>query len=275
MYIPSDSKVSSAHVGRQPSWTSWGLSLASALLALALVAPMRSQDPPPTAEAIAKAARDAREHKANSTEHLKIITNEDLIVQSVVPSAPPSAPDSPSAKEAEVAKPLTAGCDNPNAERLQTELLAAQAERNQLRSTLSSQPAVISNDNVDLKNFKPGSAGLNVGAPPLLETQSPNPARVEKVTLEEKVAALKRALRIACDSPENAGIQAKIDTAEQELDSLQRQLALDQDTYYSNPNHAGDIAGKAKLDAELEHKQSLQSEIERLKSELAAASKPN
>jgi hypothetical protein len=274
MHIPSDSKVSSAHVGRQTSWTSWGLYLTSALLALALVAPMRSQEPPPTAEEIAKAARNAREHQANSTQHPKIITNENLVAQSAPPTASPSPVESSSTKAAEVAKPHTAECDNPNAGRLQAELLAAQAERNQLRSELSSQPAVISNNDVDLKNFKPGSTGLNVGAPALLETQSPNPARVEKVTLEEKVDSLKRALRIACDSPEDAGIQAKIDTAEQQLNSLQRQLALDQDTYYSNPNHAGDTAGKAKLDSELEQKQSLESEIERLKSELSAP-KPN
>ena len=274
MHVPSDSKGSSAHVGRQTSWTSWGWSLTSALLALALVAPAQSQDPPPTAEAIAKAARDAREHKANSTEHPKIITNENLVVQSQLPSALASVPDPPSAKEAEAPRPPAGGCDNPNAERLQRELLAAQAERNQLRSDLSSQPAVISNNDVDLKNFKPGSEGLNVGAPARLETQSPNAARVEMVTLEERVDSLKKALRIACDSPEDAGIQAKIDAAEQELNSLQRQLALDQDTYYSNPNHAGDAAGKAKLDAELERKQSLQSEIERLKSELSAP-KPN
>jgi hypothetical protein len=275
MYVPSDSKVPWERLRRQSVEASCASFLAIALLALALVAPARSQDPPPTAEAIAKAARDAREHKANSTGNSKILTNEDFIAQSLVPSPPPTAaPDSPSAKEAEVAKPHSAGCDNPNAERLQAELLAAQAERNQLRSDLSSQPSVISNNDVDLKNFKPGSAGLNVGAPALLETQSPNPARVEVVTLEEKVDSLKRALRIACDSPEDAGIQAKIDTAEQELNSLQRQLALDQDTYYSNPNRAGDTAGKAKLDAELEQEQALQSEIERLKSELSAP-KPN
>jgi hypothetical protein len=274
MYVPGDIRVPSEPLRWQSLGASCASSLTILLLALAFAAPVRSQDPPPTAEAIAKAARDAREHKANSTEHRKIITNEDVVVPSPLPGAPPSAPDAPSAKEAEAPKPHSAGCDNPNAERLQTELLAAQAERNQLRDDLSSQPAVISNNNVDLRNFKPGSAGLNVGAPALLETQSPNPARVEQVTLEEKVAALKKALRIACDSPEDAGIQAKIDTAEQELNSLQRQLALDQDTYYSNPNHADDAAGKAKLDAELEQKQSLLSEIERLKSELSAP-KPN
>jgi hypothetical protein len=274
MYLPSESKMPSGHLQWQSMGAFWASFLTIALLALALVVPARSQDPPPTAEAIAKAARDAREQKANSTGHRKLITNEDVVVQSPLPSALPPVPDAPSVKEAEVAKPHTAGCDNPNAERLQRELLAAQAERNQLRTDLSSQPAVISNNNVDLKNFKPGSAGFNVGAPALLETQSPAPARMEAVALEEKVAALKKALRIACDSPENAGIQAKIDTAEQELNSLQRELALDQDTYYSKPNYAEDVAGKAKLDAKLEQKQSLQSEIERLKSELSAP-KPN
>jgi hypothetical protein len=253
-------------------------SLTIALLALAIAAPARSQDPPPTPEEIAKAAREAREHKANSTEHPKIVTNDNLVVQTVVesplPVAAPAAPGSPSAKEAEAPKPKAAGCDNPNAERLQAELLSAQAERDQLRSDLSSQPAVISGGNVDLKNFKPGAAGLNVGAPALLETQSPNPARVQEVTLEEKIASLKKAVKIACDSPEDAGIQAKIDTAEQELNTLLRQLVLDQDAYYSKPNYAGDTAGKAQLDAELAQKQSLESDIERLKAELAA-SRPN
>jgi len=266
--------VSSEHLERRTLWASWAFSLAIAFLALALGTLARSQEPPPTAEEIAKAAREAREHQANSAQHPKIITNDNLVVQSSPPSSSPSAPESPSAKEAETPKPKATGCDSPNAERLQAELLAAQGELDQIRSELSSQPEVISNGDVDLKNFKPGSAGLNMGAPAQLETKSPSPARVAEVTLDEKVASLKKAVRIACDSPEDAEIQAKIDDAEQELNSLQRQLALDQDVYYSNPNHAGDTAGKAKLDAELEQKQTLQSEIERLKSELSAP-KPN
>jgi hypothetical protein len=174
-------------------------------------------------------------------------------------------------KGAEVPKPRTAECENPDAERLKTDLLVAKEEREQIRRELSYQPIVISGGNVDLKNFKPGSSGVNVGAPPLLETQPPIPARVTEVNLEEKIASLKRALRIACDSPENAGIQTKLDQAELELNFLQRQIVLDQDVYYSKANYAGDTAGKARLDAELQQRQYLQSEIERLKGELAAS----
>lgn len=296
MDISTDSKSPRNPLGWQTFSGAWASSLAIALLALTLAAPARSQDPPPTPEEIAKAAREAREHKANSTANPKIITNDNLVVaQSSVPSASPvssaspsspvspasqTSPDSPASpdssptKEAEVPKPKATGCDSPNAERLKAELQSAQDELDQIRGELSSQPEVISNGNVDLKNFKPGSTGLNMGAPALLETKSPSPARLAQVALEEKVAALKKSVRIACLSPEGAEIQAKLDAAQQELDTLQRQLDLDQYAYYSKTNYASDTAGKASLDAELEQKQSLQLEIERLKSELAAP-KPN
>jgi len=172
---------------------------------------------------------------------------------------------------AEVPKPRTAECDNPEAERLKTALLVAQGEQDQIRRELSYQPNVISGPNLELKTFKSGHSGLDVGGPPLLETKPMIPARMTEVNLEKKIASLKRALRIACDSPEDAGIQMKLDQAEQELNLLQRQLVLDQAAYYSKPNYAGDAAGKARLDCELEQRQYLQSEIERLKGELAAS----
>ena len=289
MDISTDRKSPRNPLGWQTLSGSWAPSLAIALLALTLAAPARSQDPPPTPEEIAKAAREAREHKANSTANPKIITNDNLVAQSSVPSTSPASPVSPASqtspdspaspdssptKEAEVPKPKATGCDDPNAERLKAELQSAQDELDRIRRDLSSQPEVISNGNVDLKNLKPGSTGLNMGAPALLETKSPSPARLAQVTLEEKVASLKKSARIACLSPEDAEIQAKLDAAEQELDTLQRQLDLDQYAYYSKTNYASDTAGKASLDAELEQKQTLQSEIERLKSQLSAP-KPN
>jgi hypothetical protein len=63
-----------------------------------------------------------------------------------------------------------------------------------------------------------------VDAPPLLETPPPISARLKEVDLEEKIAPVKRALRIACDAPEDAETQATLDSAGQELDLLQRQL---------------------------------------------------
>jgi len=277
MDISTNRKVSSGLLQWRPLGASSALSLAFALLALALPAPSRSQEPPPTPEEIAKAAREARAHKAASTEHQKIITNEELVVRSPQPSASPASPDSPDSppeKVAEVPKPKATGCDSANAERLKAELQSAQDEFDQIQRQLSSNPEVISGGNVDLKNFKPGSTGVSMGTPALLETKAPSPAQVQKVTLEEKVASLKKAVKIACDSPEDAETQAKLDLAELELNTLQRQIEIDQYAYYSKTNYAADTAGKAQLDAELAQKQSLQDQIEHLKSELAAP-KPN
>lgn len=160
-------------------------------------------------ESIADAARNSRDHKSNSTNHPKIITNDDLGSQ--YPTA------SSSINGAEAPNPPVADCDNPDAERLKTDLLAAQGEQ------------------------------------------------------EEKIASLTRASRIACDSPKDAEIQTELDHAEQELSLLHREFALDQNVYYSKTNYAQDASGKARIDAEQQQIQSLQSEIERLKYELAAS----
>jgi hypothetical protein len=249
----------------------WALSLTVMFLALALGASARPQEPQHPVQSVAEVARNARDHKTNSTKHPKIITNDDLGAQYSVPSASASPPaESSSMKGAEGPKPRAGNCDNPDVERLKTDLLVTQEEQDQIRRELSYQPKVISDGDVDLKHFKPGDSGLNVGGPPLLETQPQAPARVTEVILAEKTASLKKALRIACESPEDAGIQRKLDLAEQELHLLQGEFALDQSAFYSRPNYAEHTAGKAKLDAEQQQIQYLQSEIERLRNELAA-----
>jgi hypothetical protein len=248
---------------------SWARSLTITFFALALGAFARSQEPPHPAESIAETARNVREHKSNSTKRPKIITNDDLGGQySVSASASPLEPSSMNG--AEVPKLPAGDCDNPDGGRLKMDLLVAQRERDQIGRELSYQPMVISGGNVDLRNFKPGSSGLYLGAPPMLETQPPVPARVTAVSLDEKIASLKRALTIACGSPQEARIQEKLDLAEQELNLSQREFVLDQAAYYSRTNYAQDTAGKASLDAKLNQIQSLKSEIERLKAELAA-----
>jgi hypothetical protein len=257
-------------LGWQALRASWALSLTITSLALALGAPARSQEPPPPVESIAESARNVREHKSNSTKHPKIITNDDLVVQYSEPSASAFPPESLSMKGAAVREPAAADCDNPDAERLKMDLLVAQRELDQIRRELFYMPVVISDGDVDLSNFKPGYSGLFVGAPPMLETHPPGPARVTEVQVEEKIASLKRALIIACDSPEDARIQKKLDLAEQELNLLQREFVLDQAVYYGRTNYAEDTGGKARLDAEQQQIQYLQSEIARLKGELAA-----
>ena len=243
-------------------------------LTLALSASARSQEPAESAQSVVDAARNAREQASNSTMRPKVITNDDLGVLSSSPSASanPPKPSSEPPSEHPTTERTPAGCHNPEEDdRLKQDLQATQEELDQIRRELSYDPKVISDGDVDMKNFKSGSSGLAFGAPPLLQTQPQAPARVTEVMLEQKIAAMNDASRIACDSPEDAEIQRKLDSANQQLKLLQSEFALDQAAYYSKPDYASDSAGQAKLDAEQQQIESLQSEIERLKDELAAA----
>ena len=244
----------------------------TASLTLALSASARSQEPQEPAESIVNAARNARKQASNSTARTKIITNDDLGVASPMSSASTNPAEPPSPSRIQAPTPQPSGCHNPDEdERLKQELQAAEDELDQIRRELSYDPKVISDGDADMKNFIAGSSGLAFGSPPLSQAQPQAPARVTEVMLEQKITALKEAARIACDSPEDAAIQRKLDVAGQQLKLLQSEFALDQAAYYSKPNYADDTTGKAKLDAEREQIQSLQSEIERLKDELATS----
>jgi hypothetical protein len=245
------------------------MSVTITFLALTLGATARSQEPPQPEQSIADAALNARAQKSNSTAPPRVFTNDDF---SVVPSPASETAISKesSAKQTEAATPQTPGCNTPDDDRIKTELQAAQDELDQIRRELSYNPPVISGGNVDMTNFKPGSSGVSFGAPALLQTQPQSPARVNEVILEERIESLKQASRIACDSPKDAKIQEKIDSSEKQLKWLQREFDLDRSAYYSKPNYAEDTAGKAKLDDDQQQIQSLQSEIDSLKDELAA-----
>jgi len=261
--------LTSERVEWQMLGVSRGLSLTITFLALALGAPTRSQEPPHPAQSIADAARNARTQKSNSTTPPRVFTNDDLSVAPSPASETPISKES-SPRQAEAPTPQTASCNTPDDDRLKAELQAAQDELDRIRRDLSYNPPVISGGNVDLTNFKPGFSGVAFGSPPLLETQAQSPARVNEVILEEKVESLKQASSIACDSPKDAKTQEKLDSAEKQLKWLQREFDLDRNAYYSKPNYAEDTAGKAKLDDEQQQIQSLQSEIDSLKDELAA-----
>jgi hypothetical protein len=248
---------------------SWAWSVTFMLLVLG--PPARSQEPPLPPGAVAQAARNLRDQKPDSTKRPKTITNDDLPVPYSAPGVSASAAEPAAAKTAEALKPAAAECDNANADRLKADLLAAQDEQEQLRRELSYNPKVISDGDVDMTNFKPGSSGVDVGSPPLLQSQPQAPARVNEVIVDEKIASLKRALLISCQSPRDAEVQASLDQTEQNLKLLQRQFALDQNAFYSSPSYSGDTAGKAALDAEQLQIRSLQSEIERMKAQLEAS----
>jgi hypothetical protein len=74
----------------------------------------------------------------------------------------------------------------------------------------------------------------------------------------------------AKDSAELAALKQQVADAQKSLELLQRELALQQDTYLSNPDHSHDLAGKAKLDAMLEQITGKQQAVDALKTQLAA-----
>jgi hypothetical protein len=69
---------------------------------------------------------------------------------------------------------------------------------------------------------------------------------------------------------ERVALKEKIKDAQSDLDLLQREYQLDQDSFYSNPNNATDTSGKEKLDAMKQQISDKQQELEQLKAKLAA-----
>jgi hypothetical protein len=88
---------------------------------------------------------------------------------------------------------------------------------------------------------------------------SKNPSEDEKVR-----AALK----------ERVALKEKIKDAQSDLDLLQREYQLDQDSFYSSPDYAKNTSGKEKLDAMKQQISNKQQELEQLKIRLAALPVP-
>jgi hypothetical protein len=68
---------------------------------------------------------------------------------------------------------------------------------------------------------------------------------------------------------EIAAVKEQLKDSLSDLELLQRENRLDQDTYYSQTNYSGDSAGKQKLDDEKQQISDKQEEIARLKTKLA------
>jgi hypothetical protein len=76
------------------------------------------------------------------------------------------------------------------------------------------------------------------------------------------------------DSQEVAQLKEQLKQAQSDLDLMQRELALAQDTYFSNPDYVHDTAGKAKLDAEKQQIGDKQEEVARLKARILELQPP-
>jgi hypothetical protein len=149
---------------------------------------------------------------------------------------------------------------------------AARRTREQKKAAAAKSSKVITDEDIDTKNIKPGAEGLNVGAPPKLDTQPPSPAAVAAAEAADQAAdsAAKEPAKKSGEDPAISGLKGQIAQATKELDLLQRELSLDQDEYFSKPDYANDKAGKVKLDAQQRQINSKKEDLEGLKTRLAA-----
>jgi hypothetical protein len=146
--------------------------------------------------------------------------------------------------------------------------VAEAARRAREKKKDSAKPAkVITDDTLDVKKGDVQSAVAEepkiAGAPEAANQSAngtANPAAGDAKTQAAGDEKLKK---------EIAAVKERLKDALGDLDLLQRENRLDQDTYYSEPNFAGDTAGKQKLDDEQKKMSDKRQEIDRLKGKLA------
>lgn len=144
--------------------------------------------------------------------------------------------------------------------------VAEAARRAREKKKDSAKPAkVITDDTLDVKKGDVQSAVAEepkIAGAPEAANQSANgtAAASDAKTQAPQDDKLKK---------EIAAVKERLKDALGDLDLLQRENRLDQDTYYSEPNFASDTAGKQKLDDAQQKMTDKRQEIDRLKSKLA------
>ena len=145
--------------------------------------------------------------------------------------------------------------------------VAEAARRAREKKKASEKPAkVITNDTLNVNKGDVQSAAaeqLRMPGTPATPTQpaagaadSSAAQSTEKASKEKKIAK------------ELAALKEQIKQAESDLDLAQREQALEQDTYFSNPDYVHDTAGKAKLEALKQQIIDKKQELDKLKAHL-------
>lgn len=145
--------------------------------------------------------------------------------------------------------------------------VAEAARRAREKKKDSAKPAtVITDDMLDVKMGDVQSAVAEepkIAGAPEAANQSAN-GTANPAASDAKTQAAQDKLK-----KEIAAVKERLKDALADLDLLQRENRLDQDTYYSEPNFASDTAGKQKLDDEQQKMTDKRQEIDRLKTKLA------
>jgi len=153
--------------------------------------------------------------------------------------------------------------------------VAEAARRARAQKKNNEKPAkVITDETLDVKKGDVQSATAEqLRIPGSPETQAQPPAGAAKAPTpgsnnapedDKTRAALK----------ERVALKEKIKDAESDLDLLQREYKLDQDSFYSSTDYARNTSAKEKLDAMKQQISGKQQELEQLKARLAALPPP-
>ena len=135
---------------------------------------------------------------------------------------------------------------------------------------------VITDDDIKPSNAKPATdsvASASAPAPTADSNAAAPPPPVDAAAPADTTAAGAPGANSetqpnANDSSEVAEAKRAVAEAQKELDFLKRALGLDQDTFFSNPDHDRDAAGKAKLAGEQQQIDLKQADVDELKSKL-------
>ena len=148
-----------------------------------------------------------------------------------------------------------------------TQSVAEAARRARAQKKNSEKPTkVITDENLEVKKGDVQSAAadqLRIPGTPQTPAQSA-PGAANAAAESSKTSSEDDARK------ERAAIKEKIKEALSDLDLLQREYQLDQDSVFSSPDYAKNTAGKQKLDALKQQIIDKQQELEQLKAKLAA-----
>jgi len=153
----------------------------------------------------------------------------------------------------------------------QSQSIADAAKRSREKAKNSTKPSkIITDDDLDKSNAKPGAQGLNVEAPAKLETAPSPPNDIAAAAKTPSTPADASTVQATEDDPEILRLKSSIADAEKDADLARRDLALQQDTFLSNVDHVHDNAGKAKLAGMQQDIDAQQQDIDKMKVRLAA-----
>jgi len=142
--------------------------------------------------------------------------------------------------------------------------VADAARRARQQKQAASKPApVITNDTLRPAPASTGAAAVSTEASADSTAPSPSAASTEQKPAADTEQDAER------KKQEIAELKQQIAEKQEALKFLQRDLALKQDTFYSNPDHQHDSDGKSKLDSAQTDIKQLEDDIAALKAKLA------